>query len=449
MPESAELIGSYLDAVIRKDRSAVARYFDADVEYVVNGTTVPDPDGVLPPLSEPCRAALPWTGLYRGRAAVEGFLAHMHRNLDVVAFGPRDVVAEGNKGAAFGWFRLRARPTGRTADISYAILFELREGRFVKYHFLENTFDVAAAFRAGGSWLMNTDGALHRVPSATSATMAPGSAAPESAVPAEAALTVQPFVSTEPGAWSNAYLVRQGEDALLFDVPMLRADADRLASMIADSGCRLSIVMISHAHPDHFLGLDVIAGRFPQARLVTTGNVAADLQRDGPGIFALLKGKLGAQGPERLVVPDALTEPRLRLGSADLEVVEFGEGEGRHMATVYLPGLKALLCADLVYHDAHLYLAERHPEAWLERLDELEQFAAGRVSAFYPGHGATGDGRLIADTRAYLHDFLKAIEMGDAAAAERELLAKYPGYRVKQFLTLFSLPAYFPARPAS
>lgn len=36
-------------------------------------------------------------------------------------------------------------------DISYSILFELRARLIVDYHFLENTFDVAAAFRASGS----------------------------------------------------------------------------------------------------------------------------------------------------------------------------------------------------------------------------------------------------------------------------------------------------------
>ena len=89
----------------------------------------------------------------------------MHRNLEVTAYGPREVVSQGDKAAAFGWFRLHALSTGRTADISYSILFELRDGLIVRYHFLENTFDVAAAFRAGGSWLIDADGAKRQIPS--------------------------------------------------------------------------------------------------------------------------------------------------------------------------------------------------------------------------------------------------------------------------------------------
>ncbi len=163
---NSELIAAYLDAVIRKDASAVDRYFDPDVEYMVNGAPERDGAGELPPISADCHTALPWLGVYHGRQALKGFLAHMHRNLEVTAFGPREVISEGNRVAAFGWFRLHALPTGRTVDISYSILFELRGGLIVRYHFLENTFDVAGAFRAGGSWLIATDGARHGVPQA-------------------------------------------------------------------------------------------------------------------------------------------------------------------------------------------------------------------------------------------------------------------------------------------
>jgi len=161
---NSELIAAYLDAVIRKDVTAVDRYFDPDVEYMVNGTLVPDAAGVLPPISADCHAALPWLGLHHGRSALKAFLAHMHSNLEVTAFGPREVISQGSKGAAFGWFRLRVLSTGRTADISYSIFLELRDGLIVKYHFLENTFDVVRAFHAGGSWLIETDGVKHHIP---------------------------------------------------------------------------------------------------------------------------------------------------------------------------------------------------------------------------------------------------------------------------------------------
>ena len=82
---------------------------------------MPDAAGVPPPISAECHAALPWLGVHRGRQAVKEFLVHMHHNLEITAFGPREVISEGNKGAVFGWFRLHAVPTGRTADVSNSI----------------------------------------------------------------------------------------------------------------------------------------------------------------------------------------------------------------------------------------------------------------------------------------------------------------------------------------
>lgn len=70
---SAELIGAYLDAVIRRDASAVDRYFDPNVEYIVNDTPFQDPAGVLPPISAECHGALPWFGIYHGTEALKGF----------------------------------------------------------------------------------------------------------------------------------------------------------------------------------------------------------------------------------------------------------------------------------------------------------------------------------------------------------------------------------------
>jgi hypothetical protein len=44
-----------------------------------------------------------------------------------------------------------------------------------------------------------------------------------------------------------------------------------------------------------------------------------------------------------------------------------------------------------------------------------------------------------------LNDFADAVKSGDAKTAEQHMLAKYPRYHVKQFLSVFSIPAYFPA----
>jgi glyoxylase-like metal-dependent hydrolase (beta-lactamase superfamily II) len=260
-------------------------------------------------------------------------------------------------------------------------------------------------------------------------------------------LSIQRLASSEAGAWSNSYLVSSGSEACLFDVPMLHSDATKLAEVIAATEKTLTTVMISHAHPDHFMGLDVIKDRFPHTRIVSTRNVVADIKANGPWMFSMLQSKLGAEGPTQLVTPEVLDGTALEIESTELTVVEFGECESKHIAALYIPPSKALLSADVVYNHAHLYLQERHLESWLARLDELETFAKDRVSTIHPGHGEAAGLELIGQTRAYLHDFADAVKSGDAKTAEQRMLSKYPNHHVQQFLKVFSIPAYFP--PAS
>ncbi|MBV8066440.1 MAG: MBL fold metallo-hydrolase, partial [Candidatus Eremiobacteraeota bacterium] len=393
-----------------------------EIEYMVNGVASLELDSTLPPISSECSAALPWLGLYRGRDALRGFLGHMHRNLEISEFGPLEVISNGDRAAAFGWFRLAASSTGRTADISFAVNFEVRDGRIVKYHFVENTFDVAAAFRTGGSWIVSTDGTQKTIPP----------------------LAIQTFTSSEPGAWSNSYLIAGASKAVLFDVVMLRSDAEKLADTIERSGKSLETVLVSHAHPDHFLALEVIAARFPKARIVSTANVVADICTDGQWMMSVVQQRFGADAPSRLVIPEILSESAFQLEDHTLEIVAFGEGESKHTACLHIPSMGTLLCADLLYDAAHAYLQERHLESWLARLDELESFIESRrVSLIYPGHGSSGGIELVERTRDYLRDFSEAVRLGDAADAQQRMLAKYPDYHVKQFLTAFSIPAYF------
>jgi ketosteroid isomerase-like protein len=134
------------------------------VEVALNGPAAPADAVDLPALSIELHSALPWLGIYRGLDEVRAFLTHMHSNLDVTGFGPREILGSDQRAAVFGWFGLRSRPAGREVRIAFSVLVEGREGKIGRYQFLENTFDVSLAFRSGGSWAFQTDGNTTTVP---------------------------------------------------------------------------------------------------------------------------------------------------------------------------------------------------------------------------------------------------------------------------------------------
>lgn len=161
----AALAEAYLDAFGRgKPIDAADRYFHPDIVYIVNGPASSTDRLALPSLSGELRSGLPWLGMYHRLDEVREFLIHMHSNLDVTGFGPRKVVGDDERAAVFGWFGLRSRPAGREVRSAFSVLLEQRDGKIGRYKFLENTFDVALAFRTGGSWAIQLDGTTKFVP---------------------------------------------------------------------------------------------------------------------------------------------------------------------------------------------------------------------------------------------------------------------------------------------
>jgi len=97
-PVVEQLIATYLEAVIRKDASAVEKSLPSGrrIRRQRRGTARSD-CGTLPLISQECHTALPWLGLHRGREAVKAFPCAHALQPGVTAFGPREVISEGNR----------------------------------------------------------------------------------------------------------------------------------------------------------------------------------------------------------------------------------------------------------------------------------------------------------------------------------------------------------------
>ncbi|MBC8136319.1 MAG: MBL fold metallo-hydrolase [Fibrella sp.] len=272
------------------------------------------------------------------------------------------------------------------------------------------------------------------------------SSAPPVGKPTVRSLHVVVYTSREVAGMANSFLICADKDAILFDVVQTRTDASRLADMVDASGKRLTTIFISHAHPDHYLGLDVLATRFPNARIAALPEVVQDIKTSGPALQKLLQARWGTDGPERLVVPEPLDADTITLEGMDVRVLRFGGGESAHLGALFLPQTGDLFCGDLVYNQFHLFLREKRVDDWLAILDEFAVTAKKQgVLRIFPGHGRPASRDVIEANRQYLRDFRQALTSGSRADVQKTMLARYPDYAMSGFLTGFTLDAYFPA----
>ena len=148
---------------------------------------------------------------------------------------------------------------------------------------------------------------------------------------------------------------------------------------------------------------------------------------------------------------EVLVEEPLGLeGGGVLEIrADYPATECSHLSTVFVPDENARLTSDLTYHGVHAWAGQgvlrEHLASWIQLLAELKARYASPGVRVFPGHGAPCDPTLFDRMRAYLEDFMTAVDVertdADAAARMKRL---YPGFAQEDFLLAQSVAFHGP-----
>lgn len=189
---------------------------------------------------------------------------------------------------------------------------------------------------------------------------------------------------------ANVTLITGEKDAVLVDVPFARSDAMRVAAEVLDSGKTLKAIIITHDHPDHFFGLDVLQDAFPEAKIIANPVAAKDMARSIPIKFKRWSGQLGTNAPRRPVQPVAMTGDSFDLEGHKLQVMGPMQGDHVHSTVVWDEETRTLIAGDILYNGVYVWLGEHGPaqyDAWLKVLDQLVAQGAGSTGSAEPGAG--------------------------------------------------------------
>ncbi|MFB4300814.1 MBL fold metallo-hydrolase [Actinomadura sp. NTSP31] len=165
----------------------------------------------------------------------------------------------------------------------------------------------------------------------------------------------------------------------------------------------------THFHPEHSFGAQVFA---EEATYLVNGAQAEERAAKGAGYLAMFRG-LGApvarelEGVE-LGAPDTVYDGShdLDLGGRVVRLRATGRAHSRGDQVVTVPDAGVMFTGDLVEtgqfaifpwfppHDADV--------SGIRWIEVMRRLAAERPRLVVPGHGDTGDARLLADVRAYL-----------------------------------------------
>ena len=81
-------------------------------------------------------------------------------------------------------------------------------------------------------------------------------------------LTIQTYTASPEGFLSNSYIIEVENNVIVIDAQFSTQEAKNVAKIIESSGKRISGMVITHPHPDHYYGLEVLGEKYNEAEIL-------------------------------------------------------------------------------------------------------------------------------------------------------------------------------------
>ncbi|MEM6894631.1 MAG: MBL fold metallo-hydrolase [Bacteroidota bacterium] len=268
-------------------------------------------------------------------------------------------------------------------------------------------------------------------------------------------LTVEVFKGKE--ASVNSYVFSNGVSAMVMDVLRSTENAMELSEFIKTKALPLTHILITHGHPDHYIGMDYLKKEFPNVEIVVSNK---ETKEDIIGFSSWMESVGWLDGEPNLKPKsdkhpagfdyeneiNVLESSTFTLeGGGTLEINNaYPAAEAEHLTTVFSKDLNALFTSDFCYNGVHLWLGQgvdkTHIKNWKTQLNSFKQKFTDKNLTIYPGHGNGLDTTLFNTVLQYIEDFEKTIESSiTKEEAKTKMVKLYPTWEQADFLLTHSV----------
>ena len=196
--------------------------------------------------------------------------------------------------------------------------------------------------------------------------------------------------------------------AIIIDAGFPEAATEALGQAKAAAGNKpLRFVFNTTSSEDHAFGNEGWGAQ--GATIIAADECQKMLAAKGPAQFAALGNTRADVKASKLRLPQMTFDNKLVLddGTTRLELMYLGPAHNASDAVAYLPKTKVLFTGDLCVNGPYNNLGDASTESWIKALDTLLKL---EVNVVAPGHGPSGDKKLLVGQRDFLIELRKQVQ---------------------------------------
>jgi glyoxylase-like metal-dependent hydrolase (beta-lactamase superfamily II) len=254
--------------------------------------------------------------------------------------------------------------------------------------------------------------------------------------------TIHCCSSPDDGEGVNAQIIETANSLVIVDTLLLRPYARQLRDYARRLGKPINRVFITHAHPDHWFGLEYFqdVDTFALEETIEEIKVVAKASMD------FHAKEHGDKITDKVYLPaHAVNGIEVLIDGLTFGLHKIVNAEDSRMLVIDLPEEKTLIAQDLVYNKYHLFVGQPLPDGALcfdGWLHALERFKAKGYELVLPGHGMPGDGSLFDDNINYLRTMRDIVRDSNGGNFIQHAQDAFPEHRLRLMLDLSAFFLY-------
>lgn len=235
-------------------------------------------------------------------------------------------------------------------------------------------------------------------------------------------VVVHTLTAPESSAGVTSHVIETSGHLVVLDTQLFREYARQLREYVDGLGKPIERVVITHGHPDHYLGLE----RFEDAPSYALAETQVDIRqrrRFHIRMHREVERECDAVVETAVIPPHVLEEGELVVDDVTILFERARDAEDNDQLVVRVPAAGVLVLQDLVANDFHAFTATGMIPHWIEVLRGYE--GDETVRHVLAGHGPPGGPEVVSEMIAYLegaqpiHEAELSAEEFSAAFAER------------------------------